>query len=125
MGVTLQVPLFSYARSHTLARARSELAQEELNRKRLELSVRQEVWNARSDVQEAWSSIAAARALAADAEESLRMAKERYAAGAGTVTDLLDAETNLASSDLALVSADYAYRVALSALKKAMGELAK
>ena len=125
VGVTFQVPLFSYARSHTLARARSELAREELNRKKLEISVRQEVWNARSEVERAWSSIAAARTLAADAAESLRMARERYAAGAGTVTDLLDAETNRASSDLALVSADCAYRMALSALKKAMGELAR
>lgn len=123
IGVTLQIPLYNYGRSHALARARSELTQEELGRKKLELSIRQEVWNARADVDKAWSSIEAAKALAADAEESLRMAKERYAAGAGTVTDLLDAETNMARSALALVSADYTYRVALSALKKAMGEL--
>lgn len=123
VGVTLQVPIFSYARSHTLARARSELVQEELNRKGLEVSAQREVWNARAGVSEAWESIETARALAADASESLRMAKERYAAGAGTITDLLDAETNIAGAEMDQVRADYGYRVAVSELKEALGEL--
>lgn len=125
VGVTLQVPLFSYARSHNLARARSELLQEELGRKKLELSVRQEVWADRANVEQTWESIATARTLVADAGESLRMAKERYAAGAGTLTDLLDAETNLARSELSEVQAEYGYRVALASLSRAMGELTK
>lgn len=123
VGVTLQVPLYNYGRSHALARARSELSQNELQKKQLELSVEQEVWTARSNVGSAWESILAARTLAEDAAESLRMAKERYAAGAGTVTNLLDAETNRARADRDEVQAEYGYRVALSCLKKAVGEL--
>jgi outer membrane protein TolC len=123
VGVVLQVPIFNFAKSHNLAQARSELVKEELNRKKLELSAPSEVWNARSGVSEAWESTVAARALVADAAESLRMARERYAAGAGTITDLLDAETNMARSEMDRVRAEYGYRVALSALKKAMGEL--
>ena len=123
VGVVLQVPIFNFARSHSLALARSELVKEELNRRKLELSAQSEVWNARADVSEAWESIVTARVLVADAAESLRMARERYAAGAGTITDLLDAETNMARSEMDRVRAEYGHRVALSALKKAMGEL--
>jgi outer membrane protein len=125
VGVTLQVPIYNYGRSHALARARSELSQKELEKRQLELSVEQEVWTARSSVRTAWESILAARTLAQDAAESLRMAKERYAAGAGTVTDLLDAETNKARADLDEVQAEYGYRLALSSLRKAKGELSE
>lgn len=123
VGVTFQIPIFSYARSHNLAKARSDLAQEELNTKRIELSVQQEVWSDLSKVQEAWASIASAQALKADAAETLRLAEARYAAGAGTVTDFLDAETNLSQAELALVQAVYGYRVAGSALRKAVGSI--
>ena len=123
VGVVLQVPIFNFARSHNLALARSELAKEELSRKSLELSVQSEVWNARTGVSEAWESIVTTRSIVADAAESLRMARERYAAGAGTITDLLDAETNMAHSEMDQVRAEYGYRVALSALKEAMGAL--
>jgi len=51
------------------------------------------------------------------------MADERYKVGAGTITDLLDAETNLAEAEAAKVRTEYGYRVAKAELRRAMGEL--
>jgi len=71
----------------------------------------------------AYDSAVAVEALNADARESLRMADERYKVGAGTITDLLDAETNLAEAEAAKVRTEYGYRVAKAELMRAMGEL--
>ncbi|MEW5807072.1 MAG: TolC family protein [Acidobacteriota bacterium] len=123
VGLVMQIPLFSYSRTHNLAKTRSELTQEELKHESLALSIKQEVWTNVSRMQEAWESIRMAETLRQDATESLRLANERYAAGAGTITDLLDAETNLARAELTYVQAVYNYRTAISRLRKSMGDL--
>jgi TolC family type I secretion outer membrane protein len=123
-GIVLRLPVFTgFARSHALARARTELGRAEDRRDEAALAVRQEVWNALARLREAYNAVLAVRALTADAKESLRMADERYKVGAGTITDLLDAETNLAQAQAQQVDADFQYRVAGANLKRALGEL--
>ncbi len=126
VGVSVQIPVFTgFERRHTLARARAKLSQAENERLQAELGVRQEIWTAHADVVKAYDSAVAVEALNADARESLRMADERYKVGAGTITDLLDAETNLAEAEAAKVRTEYGYRVAKAELRRAMGELGK
>ena len=123
-GIVLRLPVFTgFARSHALAQARAELGRSEDRRDQAALAVRQEVWNALAGLREAYNAVLAVRALTADAQESLRMAEERYRVGAGTITDLLDAETNLARAQSQQVDADFQYRVAGANLKRALGEL--
>ena len=123
-GIVLRLPVFTgFARSHALAQARAELGRSEDRRDQVALAVRQEVWNAQARLREAYNAVLAVRALTADAQESLRMADERYKVGAGTITDLLDAETNLAQAQSQQVDADFQYRIARANLKRALGEM--
>lgn len=124
VGIAVRIPVFTgFERGHELARAKAELAQVENRRVEAELGVRRQVWTAHADVEKAYNSVLAVKALNADARESLRMADERYKVGAGTITDLLDAETNLAEAQAAQVRSDFGYRVAKAELERALGEL--
>lgn len=124
IGLTIEWPLFTgFARKHKLAQAKANLSREEAEAERLQLSVRQEVWNAYSRLQEAFQSLQTARVLVQDALESHRLARERYEVGAGTVTDLLDAQTALARAQASQVEAGWDYQIALAQFKRATGIL--
>jgi outer membrane protein len=124
VGVTLEWPLFTgFARKHRLARAKAELSKEEAEAERLKLAVRQEVWNAFSKVTEAYQTLETTRTLVQDALESHRLSRERYEAGAGTITELLDAQTALAQAQATRVEAEWDYRIALAQFKWAAGRL--
>ena len=124
IGVSLEWPLFTgFARQHRLAQAKADLVKEEAEADRLNLTVRQEVWNAHSRLLEAYQALATAEILVRDALESQRLARERYEAGAGTVTDLLDAQTALARAQASQVEANWDYQIALAQFKRATGRL--
>ncbi|MEW6756933.1 MAG: TolC family protein [Acidobacteriota bacterium] len=122
LGITLAIPVFTgFARGHDLARARAELARSESEALWMGLAVEQEAFAARARAEESRAAVLAVRDLVREAEESLRMARERYAEGAGTITDLLDAETGLREARLRDVRALYDERVAAAELRWAMG----
>ena len=124
VGVTLEWPLFTgFARKHRLARAKADLSKEEAEAERLKLAVRQEVWNAFSRVTEVYQTLETAQTLVQDALESNRLSRERYEAGAGTITELLDAQTALARAQATRVEAEWDYQIALAQFKRATGRL--
>ncbi len=124
VGVMVRLPLFTgFERGHEIERAKAELGRAQELRNQQSLNVRQEVWDAYAGAQEAANAVLAVKALVADAAESLRMAEERYKAGAGTITDFLDAETNLSSAQSREVQAVFQCCAAGAALKRAMGQL--
>jgi outer membrane protein TolC len=91
VGLSLDLPLFDgFSRKHKLAKAKGEVSKEEADSARLAQTVRQEVWTAYSRLKESFVVVASTDALVRDAQESLRLANERYKVGAGTITDLLD-----------------------------------
>ncbi len=122
LGLVVRVPLFTgFERGHELARAKLELAMAEALRDQQAIAVRREVWDAGAQANEAADAVAAVRSLVADAKESLHMAEERYRVGAGTITDFLDAETNLASAQSQEVHAVFQYYIARAAFERAAG----
>jgi len=124
VGVTLEWPLFTgFARKHRLARAKADLSKEEAEAERVKLAVRQEVWNAFSRVTEAYQTLETTQTLVQDSLESQRLSRERYEAGAGTITELLDAQTALARSQATRVEAEWDYQIALAQFKWAAGKL--
>jgi len=124
VGVAVRIPVFTgFERGHKLALARAELSKAGDERLKAELAVRQEVWIAHANLVKAYNTVDAVKALNADARESLRMAEERYKVGAGTITDLLDTETNMADAQSALVRSIYGCRVATAELQRAEGVL--
>ncbi|MCZ2155556.1 MAG: TolC family protein [Bryobacterales bacterium] len=74
-----------------------------------------------------WKAVAERLALAsasiAEAEESLRITRDRYANGLSTVTDLLRTETALLTAKTGYLAALYEQRVAAARLEAARGSL--
>ncbi|MCC6362485.1 MAG: TolC family protein [Bryobacterales bacterium] len=125
VGVSVELPIFTgLSRKHRLARAKSELSREEADARRLMQAVRQEVWSAHSKLRETYEATVSTEVQLRDAQESLRLASERYQAGAGAITDLLDSEAALARAEAVRVAALWDYQAARSALQRSVGELA-
>ena len=123
-GVSIEWPLFTgFYRQHHLARTKIEVSKEEAENKQLLLKVRQEVWTAHSKFKEAYEAVQTAKVLVQDAQESMRLAKERYEAGAGTVTDLLDSQTALARALATQVEAGWDYHTAKAVFKRSIGKM--
>ncbi len=125
-GVALSWPLFTgFSRVHDVARAGAELAAAKARRDQAVLSARQEAWEAFSAYREAYERVQASRELVVQAGESRRLAKERYEVGAGTLTDLLDAEAALSRAEAAAVSAEWGCRAARARYLWSLGRLAE
>lgn len=121
-GIIIEWPIFTgFSRKHRLARAKAEVFKEEAEAKRLLLRVKQEVLNAHSRLKETYEAVQTTKMLIRNAEESLRMARERYEAGAGTVTDLLDAQTALARAQATQVEAGWDYQLAQAVFQRSLG----
>ncbi len=123
-GISIEWPLFTgFYRQHRLARAKAEVSKEEAEAKQLLLKVRQEVWTAYSKLKEAFEAVQATKALVQDAQESMRLAKERYEVGAGTITDLLDAQTALARALATQVETEWDYHTAKAVFERSIGRI--
>jgi outer membrane protein TolC len=124
VGITIDLPLFTgFSRVYHLGKKKAELLREEAEVSRVIQNVRLEVWTAHSKLKEAYEAIQAAEILVKDAQESVRLTRERYAAGAGTVTDLLDAETALSRATTTRVVTEWNYFIAKASFKRATGDL--
>jgi len=80
-----------------------------------------EVRQAYLSMRDAEKNIAVAQKALASAEESYRISKLRYETGAGTNTEVLDAQTALAEAQGNHYQALYGYRVAVARLQYATG----
>ncbi|MEW6367087.1 MAG: TolC family protein [Acidobacteriota bacterium] len=124
VGIAVEVPVFNgYLSRHQTAAARAELRKAEDETRALVLAVQQQVTSAYSRLKEAYQAVEATRSLREDAAESARLSRERYAVGAGTLTDLLDSEAAFAKADAIMVEAHYTCRVAKVTFQKATGDL--
>lgn len=123
-GVTLRWNLFNGFAD----RARMEEATIALNRahaleQQATAGVKLEVRRAQADLDAARQRIDVAESAVAQAEESLRITKNRYEAGLTTVTELLRNETALAEVQFRRFAAIHDQRLAGVALEFAMGTL--
>lgn len=124
VGVSVRWSLFNgYAKEHRVARARFQQAKDQAELAGLELTVRNEAWSAYWKLKESFEAIEAAAVLVSGARDSVRVATERYAAGAGTVTELLDSEAALTLAGAARIETQWGYRVARSTFAWATGQL--
>jgi outer membrane protein len=123
VGAFVEWPIFTgFSSTHRLSGAKAELKKEEAQIQQLIQQVRQEVWNANSKLKETREALTAADALVRDAQESLRAARKRYEVSAGTITDLLDAQTALSRAEATRITALWDYRNAISNYFWATGE---
>lgn len=104
-----------------IAQARSQLEQSRLALDEAELSVQVEVRRAISSLQEATELAEASKKVVEQADEAVRLADARYAAGTATQLDVLQARTDLTTARLNQLEAYYRFNVASAALRRAMG----
>jgi len=112
-GVSLDIPLFTgFELTHKLRKAKAEFCKLKASYERLSLDIQQEVWTTYSRLLESYETILTAKVQVRDAKESMRLTEERYKAGAGIISDLLDAQTALARADATRVEAIWRYQSA-------------
>ncbi len=122
VGVVMSLPLFTgFDRAYQVRRAKAELAQAVADYERLLRGVELEVWTAYSDVVEADQAVEAARKFVASAEESARVAEGEYKSGAGSIIELIDAQTARTAAQVRLVQARLDWYLAMARFERAVG----
>ncbi len=122
-GILLQMPVF--AGGQVQSRVREENALLEAARERLrklELQIRLEVETAFLNIQAARERLEALTKAGEQAEESLRIEREKYELGKGSITDVLDAQTALLDTQTNYCRAMADYHTAQAQMKLAKGE---
>jgi outer membrane protein TolC len=123
-GLELQLDLFNGGqKAAQLARAKAMQEQVNALQDAAAQGTRLEVRKAYYDTETARQTIEVARAAIKEAEESLRIIRDRYSAGLATLTDLLRAEEAARHSRTSYWQAVYAYRTTYANLELAMGQL--
>jgi outer membrane protein TolC len=110
----------------TTARQRQAVAQLQKERDRLkglEEAVALEQQTAANDMNVARQRIEVTRDAIRQAEENLRINRDRYQAQVGTATDVVDAQTLLSGAKSDYYQAQFDYRVARARVRRATGEL--
>lgn len=124
VGVGVNFDIFTgFARRHRVARAALEQKRDEAAADDVELRVRKDVWAALQEAGQAVATLDASAAAVREAEEAVRLARARYEAGAGTINDLLDAESALLAAESQQIASTFDREAATSAVLRATGEL--
>lgn len=101
------------------AEAELQAAQEGVRRQRLAVTL--EVQQARAALREADERLAVSAKSVQLAEESVKLTRERFETGLALAAQLIDAETALTAARVRRVEADTDRRVAIAALRRALG----
>jgi outer membrane protein TolC len=107
----------------SVAEARHLQAAASASERQLNAAVRLEVRRAEANLDASRERVATTRDTVAQAEESLRIIRNRYSNGLATVTDLLRSETALLESKTRRLAALYDQRTAAVQLEAATGAL--
>jgi outer membrane protein len=124
IGLQVRIPLFTgYRSTYQILQARDQLEVQTASRDRLATDVSLDVWRAYQDLQTQGQSLSTTEELVASAQESYNAALARYKAGVGTIIDLLNAQSALASAQLQRIQARYRWNLAKVTLARAIGVL--
>jgi outer membrane protein TolC len=124
LGVSLSVPIFQgFSRVAEVSRARLEYqsAKETLEQTKRDIAL--QVKQAYAAVQLAKQQMTATHDAEAAAEEDLRLNKEKYDLGSGTMLELITAQAAYTKARNDRIQAMYDYRTAQAQLEMAMGVL--
>ena len=123
-GATLTFNIFNGgARKAQIAESKAYEQRAEAMRMQMESAVRLQVREAYLNLNAARQRVEVSRDSAAQAQESLRILRNRYDAGLATIMDVLRAETMRTAAQNNHLNAVYDYRLAFAALELATGEL--
>jgi outer membrane protein TolC len=118
----LDLPIFEGGRIEARVRQeRARLSAEQERLRRLELQIRLDVETAILNIGSSAQRVEATGKAIDQAEESLRIEREKYDLGRGSITDVLDAQSALLDSQTNYYLALADYSTASAQLKLAVG----
>jgi len=124
VGISVSFPLFTgYRNTYDIRSAEIQVEAREADRDQLRNQVSLDVWRAYQSLATERIALVNAEDLLQSALESENVARARYKAGAGTLIDLLNAQSAAASARFQSVQARYNWHLAKAALASALGTL--
>ncbi|OGS80587.1 MAG: hypothetical protein A2Z94_07750 [Gallionellales bacterium GWA2_55_18] len=123
-GVTLNVPIFSgFAPTYRIRAAEAQVETRNAQLERLRLQVALDVWTAYQNLTTATQSLRSTADLLSSAEQSERVSLGRYKAGVGSMLDVLNAQSALASARQQRIQSTFNWNINRATLAQAMGNL--
>ncbi|HEU0283059.1 MAG TPA: TolC family protein [Gallionella sp.] len=123
-GITLSVPIFSgFAPTYRIRAAEAQVEAKNAQLERLRLQVALDVWTAYQNLTTATQSLRSTADLLSSAGQSERVALGRYKAGVGSILDVLNAQSALASARQQRIQSTFNWNISRAALAQAMGSL--
>lgn len=124
IGLYVSVPIFSgFNTSYKVQAAREQLKISEAEYEKLSQDASLEVYKMYQSVVTETQAVRTSFDLVESAKESQALALGRYKAGVGTILDLLNAQSALASAKQQQIQALYNWYIAKASLAKSMGTL--
>jgi outer membrane protein TolC len=123
VGISAAIPFGNRAGKARLQRARLEKIQDMSTRDRYRQILRQDVYDAVSDLRRDWRRILAAKQSATAAYRNYQVEQTQFQLGARTSTDVLFSATNLAEAQLSMIRASADYEITQINLARATGTL--
>ena len=123
-GLSLSFPLFTgFASTYRVAAAEAQLDSQSAQQQLVEQQVALDVWKGYQSLVTNTEAVKTSFDLLSSASRSEDMARGRYQAGAGSIIDLLTAQTALASARQQNIQAIYNWYIARVTLAQAIGRL--
>ena len=124
IGIALNIPLFTgYATTYRVRSAEAQVDIKNAQYDQLHLQVALDVWTDYQRLTTASQSLRTSTDLLNSAEQSERVALGRYKAGVGSMLDLLNAQSALASARQQRIQSVFDWNISRAALAQAMGSL--
>ena len=123
VGISAAIPFGNRAGKARVQRARLEKIQDMSARDRYRQIIRQDVYDAVSDLRRDWRRILAAKQSATAAYRNYMVEQTQFQLGIRTSTDVLFSATNLAEAQLSMIRASADYEITQINLARATGTL--
>ena len=124
VAINLNVPIFSgFAPTYQVRAAEAQVEAKNAQLEQLRLQVALDVWTAYQNLTTASQSLRTSGDLLDSAEQSARVALGRYKAGVGSILDVLNAQSALASARQQRIQSTFNWNTSRATLAQSMGSL--
>lgn len=124
VGINLNVPIFSgFSTTYSVRAAEAQVDVKNAQLDQLRLQVALDVWTAYQNLTTATQSLRTTADLLDSAEQSARVALGRYKAGVGSILDVLNAQSALASARQQRIQSTFNWNISRATLAQSMGSL--
>lgn len=124
IGLAISIPIFTgFNSTYQIRAAQARVDSQAAQRDSVRLQVALDVWQAHHNLSTGVQAVRSSNDLLASAAESERVALGRYKAGAGSIIDLVTAQSALASARQQNIQALYSLSIFKAALAQALGRI--